>query len=82
MFSHVLANYQSSLLNYATKVSQTLTATADTMNTAPKYEFCVLKELSQKLGEGETQEGQKEDGKPQDKDTMLFFQVSYFNSYF
>lgn len=71
MFSHVLTNYQSSFLTYATKVSQTLLATADTMNAKPQYEFCILKELSQNLGE----DLKPEDVIPQDKDQMLFFQV-------
>lgn len=72
MFSHVLSNYQSSFVTFATKVAQTLVATADTMNAAPLYEFSILKELSQTLGEAES----KQDVTPQDKDQMLFFQVS------
>lgn len=71
MFSHVLSNYQSSFVTFATKVAQTLLATADTMNAAPQYEFCILKELSQSLGEGDAKEVV-----PQDKDQMLFFQVT------
>lgn len=75
MFSHVLSNYQNSFLNFVTKASQTLEATADTMKSSPQYEFCILKELSQSLGEGKEQgEGTKE-VVPQDKDQMLFFQV-------
>ncbi|KAI8426055.1 hypothetical protein MSG28_005021 [Choristoneura fumiferana] len=73
MFSHVLTNYQSSFLTFATKVSQTLLATADTMNAKPHYEFCILKELSQNLGE----DLKPEDVVPQDKDQMLFFQDEY-----
>ncbi|XP_049874256.1 islet cell autoantigen 1 [Pectinophora gossypiella] len=76
MFSHVLTNYQSSFLNFASRVVQTLISTADSMNTAPQYEFCILKELSQNLGEGEA-EGKKEEIVPQDKDQMLFFQDEY-----
>ncbi|XP_063828304.1 islet cell autoantigen 1 [Ostrinia nubilalis] len=74
MFSHVLSNYQSSFLTFATKVAQTLIATADTMNATPQYEFCILKELSQNLGEGEPK---PEEVIPQDKDQMLFFQEEY-----
>ncbi|CAB3247734.1 unnamed protein product [Arctia plantaginis] len=73
MFSHVLSNYQSSFVTFATKVSQTLVATADTMNATPQYEFCILKELSQSLDEGDN----KQDVPPQDKDQMLFFQDEY-----
>ncbi|KAL0822331.1 hypothetical protein ABMA28_004430 [Loxostege sticticalis] len=74
MFSHVLSNYQTSFLTFATKVAQTLVATADTMNAAPQYEFCILKELSQSLGDGEQKQ---EEVIPQDKDQMLFFQDEY-----
>lgn len=73
MFSHVLSNYQRSFQIFAKKVAQTLDATADTLSTAPQYEFCILKELSQSLGEGESKELV-----PQDKDQMLFFKVSVF----
>lgn len=52
-------------------MAQTLVATANTMNAAPQYEFSILKELSQTLGEAEG----KQDVTPQDKDQMLFFQV-------
>ncbi|XP_063382377.1 islet cell autoantigen 1 [Cydia fagiglandana] len=76
MFSHVLTNYQSSFLTFGTKVSQTLLATADTMNAKPMYEFCILKELSQNLGEGDGEQKQEEIV-PQDKDQMLFFQDEY-----
>lgn len=73
MFSHVLSNYQGSFITFATKVAQTLTATADTMNATPQYEFSILKELSQTLGEGES----KQEVTPQDKDQMLFFQDEF-----
>lgn len=73
MFSHVLSNYQGSFITFTTKVSQTLLATADTMNSAPQYEFCILKELSQNLSDCEP----KENIFTQDKDQMLFFQDEY-----
>lgn len=73
MFSHVLSNYQGSFITFATKVAQTLTATADTMNATPQYEFSILKELSQTLGESEG----KQEVTPQDKDQMLFFQDEF-----
>ncbi|XP_075979073.1 islet cell autoantigen 1-like protein [Anticarsia gemmatalis] len=73
MFSHVLSNYQGSFVTFANKVAQTLLATADTMNATPQYSFCILKELSQSLGEGDS----KQDVIPQDKDQMLFFQDEY-----
>lgn len=67
MFSHVLSNYQSSFLNFSSKVAQTFEATIATMNEMPQYEFCILKSL------GEVDANQ-EDAVP-DKDQMLFFQV-------
>lgn len=79
MFSHVLSNYQNSFLNFVTKVSQTLEATADTMKSNPQYEFCILKELSQSLGVGKEGEGDEaKEVVPQDKDQMLFFQVRIY----
>ncbi|CAH0761349.1 unnamed protein product [Diatraea saccharalis] len=74
MFSHVLSNYQCSFLTFTTKVAQTLSATADTMNATPQYEFCILKELSQSL---EDSVSKPENVVPQDKDQMLFFQDEY-----
>ncbi|KAL4711461.1 hypothetical protein ACJJTC_005585 [Scirpophaga incertulas] len=74
MFSHVLANYQTSFSTFAKKVTQTLLATADAMNSAPQYEFCILKELSQSLGDGDIK---KEEPLSHDKDQMLYFQDEY-----
>lgn len=78
MFSHVLSNYQSSFLTFVTKVRQTLEATSETMKATPQYEFCVLKELSQNLGEGVEGTSEAKELVPQDKDQMLFFQVILF----
>lgn len=80
MFSHVLANYQNNFLNFATKAKETLEATANTLKSAPQYEFCILKELSQSLSEGKEEDApvEGESSKEvvtQDKDQMLFFQV-------
>lgn len=77
MFSHVLSNYQSSFLTFVTKVKQTLEATAETMKATPQYEFCVLKELSQSLGDGVEGTSEAKELVPQDKDQMLFFQDEY-----
>ncbi|XP_077292991.1 islet cell autoantigen 1-like protein [Arctopsyche grandis] len=72
MFSHVLVNYQNSLLNFTTKSAHTLSTTAQALSEAPAYEFCILKELSQippdELGENSDSV---------DKDQMLFFQDEF-----
>lgn len=72
MFSHVLVNYQNSLLNFTTKSAHTLSTTAQALSEAPAYEFCILKELSQNPPE---ELGENSDSV--DKDQMLFFQVSF-----
>ncbi|XP_041987668.1 islet cell autoantigen 1 [Aricia agestis] len=71
MFSHVLSTYQSSFLNFSTKIVETFQATIETMNDAPQYEFCILKSL------GEAGEGTQEEKSTEDKDQMLFFQDEY-----
>lgn len=73
MFSHVLANYQTSFVNFSQKATQTLVATAATMDVTPQYEFSILKELSQNLEESDG----LNDIISKDKDQMLFFQNEY-----
>jgi len=43
MFSHVLANYQSSLLHFWEKTSRTMTAVAESFKGYQYYEFNVIK---------------------------------------
>ncbi|XP_011555066.3 islet cell autoantigen 1 [Plutella xylostella] len=74
MFSHVLTNYTSSFLQFSSKVAQTLVSSAETMTVKPQYQFTMLAELSQKLGEGDEK---KTEAVPADKDQMLFFQDEY-----
>ncbi|XP_026471723.1 islet cell autoantigen 1-like protein [Ctenocephalides felis] len=77
MFSHALIPYQSSLLSFFSKCSQTLHSTLTSLNSEPKYDFCVLKELKETPDEGEIKE--KSDGKEKfsDDDQLLFFQDEY-----
>lgn len=47
MFSHVLANYQSSLLHFWEKTSRTMTAVAESFKGYQYYEFNIIKELQE-----------------------------------
>ncbi|KAK3082865.1 hypothetical protein FSP39_007472, partial [Pinctada imbricata] len=54
MFSHVLANYQSTLLHFWEKTSRTMSAVAESFKGYQYYEFNIIKELaepSKKLAE-------------------------------
>lgn len=77
MFSHVLVNYQNSLLEFTTKAAETLNLTAQMLSETPSYEFSILKELSQA-----PVEEQNESSNPSDKDRILFFQVSHFIAFY
>ncbi|XP_013390445.1 islet cell autoantigen 1 isoform X1 [Lingula anatina] len=47
MFSHVLANYQSTLLTFWDKTARTMTAVAESFKGYQYYEFSMLKELTE-----------------------------------
>lgn len=47
MFSHVLANYQSTLLHFWEKTSRTMTAVSESFKGYQYYEFSMLKELAE-----------------------------------
>ncbi|XP_067687855.1 islet cell autoantigen 1-like isoform X1 [Haliotis asinina] len=47
MFSHVLANYQSTLLHFWEKTSRTMSAVAESFKGYQHYEFSMLKELAE-----------------------------------
>lgn len=73
MFSHVLANYQSTLLHFWEKTSRTMAAVAESFKGYQYYEFNMLKELSdtsRKLAEetGSKTPAEKESG---DSETLL-----------
>ncbi|XP_048775683.2 islet cell autoantigen 1-like isoform X2 [Ostrea edulis] len=73
MFSHVLANYQSTLLHFWEKTSRTMTAVAESFKGYQYYEFNIIKELaepSKKLSE-ETSKSE-----PAERDTEEDFDPS------
>lgn len=47
MFSHVLANYQSTLLHFWEKTSRTMTAVAESFKGYQYYEFNIIKDLAE-----------------------------------
>ncbi|XP_026480809.1 islet cell autoantigen 1-like protein [Ctenocephalides felis] len=77
MFSHALIPYQSSLLTFFSKCSQTLHSALISLNSEPKYDFCVLKELKETPEETEIEEKSDEKEKFADDDQLLFFQDEY-----
>ena len=77
MFSQALLTYMTELRNFAQKAAGAFDAISKTLQLKPKYDFCVLKELTQY--EGETEMNAEENGKEiatVDKDQSLFFAVS------
>lgn len=74
MFSHVLVAYMTELKNFAQKTNTTFEAIAKSLEQNPRYDFCVLKELSQQEGNRETIVGH--DTSSFDKDQTLFFAVT------
>uniref|UniRef100_A0A1B0CN93 Putative secretory vesicle-associated protein ica69 n=1 Tax=Lutzomyia longipalpis TaxID=7200 RepID=A0A1B0CN93_LUTLO len=81
MFSHALVAYQSSLIHFATKTTETFRAAAKILDSEPHYTFNILKELTQAAKEEPQEvvsvEEEEEGGKHPDKDRMLFFQEDY-----
>lgn len=73
MFSHVLVAYMTELKNFALKSNTTLEAIAKSLEQKPRYDFCVLKELSQEGNRGNII---SHDTLSFDKDQTLFFAVS------
>lgn len=72
MFSHVLVAYMTELKKFAEKSSTTFDTIAKTLEQRPKYDFCVLKELSQH----EDIQESSVDLASFDSDQTLFFAVS------
>lgn len=73
MYSHALVAYVAELKNFAQKAASTFQTISKALILKPKYDFCVLKELSQNEG------GASEEVQPSieavDKDQSLFFAV-------
>ncbi|XP_059615953.1 islet cell autoantigen 1 [Phlebotomus argentipes] len=76
MFSHALVAYQSSLIQFATKTTETFRAASKILDSEPHYTFSILKELTQEAKE-QPKEALDEEEKLPDKDRMLFFQEDY-----
>ncbi|EDW31115.1 GL20778 [Drosophila persimilis] len=73
MYSHALVAYVAELKSFAQKAASTFQTISNALIAKPKYDFCVLKELSQN-------EGPSEDVPPieaVDKDQSLFFASEY-----
>jgi len=72
MYSHALVAYVSELKSFAQKAASTFQTISKALILKPKYDFCVLKELSQN-------EGPSEEVPPieaVDSDQSLFFAVN------
>ncbi|XP_034658614.1 islet cell autoantigen 1 [Drosophila subobscura] len=73
MYSHALVAYVAELKSFAQKAASTFQTISNALIAKPKYDFCVLKELSQN-------EGPNEEVPPieaVDKDQSLFFASEY-----
>ena len=76
MFSQALLTYMTELKNFAQKTAGTFEAISKSLQVKPKYDFCVLKELTQNEGESVAEVSNKEITTV-DKDQSLFFAVSF-----
>lgn len=75
MFSHVLAAYQTALLDFATKTSYTFQAALKILEEKPQYNFTILKDLTQVPVVRDTNPSETKEIAPIDFDQMLFFKV-------
>ncbi|XP_053953987.1 islet cell autoantigen 1 [Anastrepha ludens] len=75
MYSHALVSYMSELKEFAQKTSSTFETISKSLLQKPKYDFCVLKELTQ--NEGLADDEKIDDIVALDKDQSLFFESEY-----
>ncbi|XP_034482017.1 islet cell autoantigen 1 [Drosophila innubila] len=78
MYSHALVAYLAELKTFAQKAASTFQTISNALVVKPKYDFCVLKELSQ--NEGAADDEDPKDVAPieaVDKDQSLFFADEY-----
>ncbi|XP_017486201.1 PREDICTED: islet cell autoantigen 1 [Rhagoletis zephyria] len=75
MYSHALVSYMSELKEFAQKTASTFETISKTLQQKPRYDFCVLKELTQ--NEGEVDEEKIDEIVALDKDQSLFFESEY-----
>ncbi|KAH8295660.1 hypothetical protein KR018_002163 [Drosophila ironensis] len=74
MYSHALVAYVSELKSFAEKAASTFQTISKALIIKPKYDFCVLKELTQNEGSSEPEMPPIE---PVDKDQSMFFANEY-----
>ncbi|KAH8302387.1 hypothetical protein KR044_005903 [Drosophila immigrans] len=78
MYSHALVAYLAELKTFAQKTASTFQSISNALITKPKYDFCVLKELSQhEGGAAEEEEAPVAPIEAVDKDQSLFFADDY-----
>ncbi|KAH8398764.1 hypothetical protein KR222_002971 [Zaprionus bogoriensis] len=82
MYSHALVAYLAELKTFAQKAASTFQSISNALVVKPKYDFCVLKELSQGVEGDDTQEQQQQRQQVTpiqavDKDQSLFFAEEY-----
>ncbi|XP_060652034.1 islet cell autoantigen 1 [Drosophila nasuta] len=79
MYSHALVAYLAELKTFAQKTAATFQSIANALVAKPKYDFCVLKELSQNEGAAEdaVEETPVAPIEAVDKDQSLFFAEDY-----
>lgn len=83
MFSHALVAYQSALMEFFVKTTETFNTTIGALEKEPHYSFTILKELTQNEGILPVQSNENisscaEGGSAVDTDQLLFFNVSSF----
>lgn len=74
MYSHALVAYLSELKTFAQKAASTFQTISNALVVKPKYDFCVLKELSQNEGIDEPKPP-RSPIRAIDRDQSLFFAV-------
>ncbi|XP_055315827.1 islet cell autoantigen 1 [Sitodiplosis mosellana] len=77
MFSHVLAAYQTALIDFATKTSYTFQAALKILEEKPQYNFTILKDLTQVPVVCDTNQTESKEITPIDFDQMLFFKEDF-----
>ncbi|CAD7006086.1 islet cell autoantigen 1 [Ceratitis capitata] len=76
MYSHALVSYMSELKEFAQKTASTFETISRSLLQKPKYDFCVLKELTQNEGSSE-EDGKIDEIVALDKDQSFFFESEY-----
>lgn len=74
MFSHVLVSYMSDMRQFAQKTTGAFEAISKALEHKPRYDFCVLKELTQH--DSSHDDAVSTNSPSFDKDQTLFFAVS------